>query len=244
MEHESFENEEIAAVLNEHFIPIKIDREERPDIDRVYMAFVQATTGGGGWPMSVWLTPDLQPFYGGTYYPPEDRWGRPGFKTVLERLATTWKDDRQKVMASGAAMTARLQQHVEQGFVAMSQQGLDHRVLERGYDQYHGIYDERHGGFGNAPKFPRPVTLNFLLRYADRVAGQTNAPPAAVEQASQARQMVLHTLREMAEGGMYDQIGGGFHRYSVDARSGMCRISKKCCTTRASWLPRISRLTS
>ena len=203
MAHESFENEEIAAVLNEHFVAVKVDREERPDVDRVYMTYVQATTGSGGWPMSVWLTPDLKPFLGGTYYPPEDRWGRPGFKSVLVRIAQSWKQDREKIVTSADQVTRQLRQFA----AARSDAGLDLdlSLLTAGYRQIKSSYEPRHGGFGTAPKFPRPVTLNFMLRYH------------ALTGTRDALDMTLFTLREMAEGGMHDHIGGGFHRYSVDS---------------------------
>jgi uncharacterized protein len=207
MERESFENEAIAGILNRHFVPIKVDREERPDVDRIYMAFVQATTGGGGWPMSVWLTPDLKPFYGGTYFPPEPRYGNPGFGTVLDRVAEAWQLDRDRIEESSRDAVAQL---TRQSVVAASAPGsvlrLDRGSLDSGFYAFRRSFDKRHGGFGDAPKFPRPVTLNFLLRYH------------ALTGTQEALDMVLATLREMAKGGMYDQLGGGFHRYSVDAR--------------------------
>ncbi len=202
MERESFETEEIAKILNEHFVSIKVDREERPDVDRVYMTYVQATTGGGGWPMSVWLTPNLKPFVGGTYYPPEDRWGRPGFKSILLRIADAWKNDREKIVASADNVTRQLQQFT--AVRADASAALEKSLLDRGYEQIKGSYESRYGGFGGAPKFPRPVTLNFMLRYHAR-SGATDA-----------LDMTLFTLRKMADGGMHDHIGGGFHRYSVD----------------------------
>lgn len=207
MERESFENESIAAVLNQHFVPVKVDREERPDVDRIYMAFVQATTGGGGWPMSVWLTPDLQPFYGGTYFPPEQRYGHPGFQTVLERVAEAWRQDRERIVESGRDA---IEQLTRQSVVAAAGPGsalrADKETLDSAFYVFRRSFDSRHAGFGEAPKFPRPVTLNFLLRYYARTRTR------------EALDMVRATLREMAKGGMYDQLGGGFHRYSVDAR--------------------------
>jgi uncharacterized protein YyaL (SSP411 family) len=207
MERESFENEAIAAILNRSFVPIKVDREERPDVDRIYMAFVQASTGGGGWPMSVFLTPDLKPFYGGTYFPPEQRYGHPGFGTVLERVAEAWQMDRDRIEDSGRDVIARLTQQSTVSAVAPgSALRLDPGVLDSGFYALRRSFDSRYAGFGDAPKFPRPVTLNFLLRYYTLKSSQ------------EALDMVLATLREMAKGGMYDQLGGGFHRYSVDAR--------------------------
>ncbi len=203
MERESFESEEIAAVLNRHFVPVKVDREERPDVDRIYMLFVQATTGGGGWPMSVWLTPELKPFFGGTYFPPDNRYGRPGFKTVLESLARTWAQDRARIVESSIDVTKQLAE-----FSSMGAAGSigDTSVLEKAFHSFRRSFDTRYGGFGGAPKFPRPAVYNFLLRYYVR------------SQEGEALEMVLTTLREMAKGGMHDQIGGGFHRYSVDER--------------------------
>jgi uncharacterized protein len=202
MEHESFEHDALAAVLNEHFVSIKVDREERPDVDRVYMTFVQATTGSGGWPMSVWLTPDLKPFYGGTYFPPESKWGRPGFIDILQEIARVWAAERSKVLESAEALTAKLLS-LETGAPSASVPGAD--ALAGTLQQFRGAFDPRRGGFGQAPKFPRPSELLFLLREHARTGD------------ADAREMVLRTLRAMALGGMRDHVGGGFHRYSVDA---------------------------
>ena len=205
MAHESFENEEIAEIMNREFVNIKVDREERPDVDRVYMTFVQATTGGGGWPMSVWLTPDLKPFVGGTYFPPEDRYGQPGFKKVLERIAATWKENHDKVVEQGDKIVAALR---ESQSTEATENRIDAAILDAAYQQIERSYDPKEGGFGNAPKFPRPVTLNFLTRFYAR--------DHKSESGKQALEMTLFTLRKMAAGGMHDHIGGGFHRYSVD----------------------------
>jgi len=202
MEHESFENAEVAHALNERFVSIKVDREERPDVDRVYMSFVQGTTGSGGWPMSVWLTPDLKPFYGGTYFPPTSRWGRPGFIDVLREIARVWSAEREKVTESAETLTKHLQS-VEQPAPAWTVPNAE--ALARTVQQFKEAFDPRHGGFGDAPKFPRPSELLFLLREHGR-AGDADA-----------REMVLRSLRAMALGGMRDHVGGGFHRYSVDA---------------------------
>ena len=202
MEHESFENEAVAAVLNEHFVAIKVDREERPDIDRVYMNFVQATTGSGGWPMSVWLTPELKPFYGGTYFPPSSKWGRPGFTEMLEQIAQVWRGERAKVAQSAESLTAQLRA-TERSAATDMVPGAD--ALHRAVQQFVAAFDGRYGGFSDSPKFPRPSELLFLLREHAR----TGSP--------QALEMTLRTLRSMALGGMRDHIGGGFHRYSVDA---------------------------
>jgi uncharacterized protein YyaL (SSP411 family) len=153
MERESFENAEVAAVLNAHFVSIKVDREERPDVDRVYMAFVQATTGSGGWPMSVWLTPDLKPFYGGTYFPPSSRWGRPGFLEILQEIARVWNTERDNVRQSADRIIARLQE-MDQQELAGASPGRD--ALARTATAFRQAFDARHGGFGGAPKFPRP----------------------------------------------------------------------------------------
>ena len=204
MERESFENEDIAALLNRDFVPIKVDREERPDVDRIYMTFVQATTGGGGWPMSVWLTPDLQPFFGGTYFPPEARYGHPGFASILTQVAAAWAADRGQIVDSARDIVEDLRQHVavEAGRVG----AIDRAILDSGFFAFRRSFDTRLGGFGPAPKFPRPSVHNFLLRYHARTKN-----PEALD-------MALLTLREMAKGGMHDQLGGGFHRYSVDER--------------------------
>src|SRR5471032_1432657 len=162
MAHESFESAEVAAIMNREFVNIKVDREERPDVDRVYMTFVQATTGSGGWPMSVWLTPELKPFVGGTYFPPEDRSGQPAFSKVLERIALAWKQDHQKIAEQGTQIIAALAQAESSGERTTTQ--LSAATLEAAYQQIARSYDAHDGGFGVSPKFPRPVTLNFLAR--------------------------------------------------------------------------------
>src|SRR2546430_835931 len=205
MAHESFENEEVAAIMNREFVNIKLDREERPDVDRVYMTFVQATTGGGGWPMSVWLTPDLKPFVGGTYFPPEDRYGQPGFKKVLERIGTAWKENHDKIVEQGGQIVAALRDSQSR---PTDENKIDPSILDAAYQQLDRSYDPKEGGFGSAPKFPRPVTLNLLTRFYARDP-KSDAGKHALE-------MALFTLRKMAAGGMHDHIGGGFHRYSVD----------------------------
>ena len=205
MAHESFESEEVAAIMNREFVNIKVDREERPDVDRVYMTFVQATTGGGGWPMSVWLTSDLKPFVGGTYFPPDDRYGQPGFKKVLERIAAAWKENHDKIVEQGGKIVAALR---ESQSAAGDQGKIDPAILDAAYEQIARSYDPKEGGFGHAPKFPRPVTLNFLARFYARNPKSDSGKHAL--------QMDLFTLRKMAAGGMHDHIGGGFHRYSVD----------------------------
>ena len=206
MAHESFENEETAAIMNREFVNIKVDREERPDVDRVYMTFVQATTGGGGWPMSVWLTPDLKPFVGGTYFPPEDRYGQPGFKKVLERIAAAWKQGHEKIVDQSSKIITALRESQAAQSVASAK--IDNQVFGTAYEQFARTFDEKEGGFGSAPKFPRPVALNFLTGFYAR------APKS--EAGKHALEMDLFTLRKMATGGMRDHLGGGFHRYSVD----------------------------
>ena len=202
MAHESFESQEIADILNRDFISIKVDREERPDVDRVYMTFVQATTGSGGWPMSVWLTPDLKPFYGGTYFPPDARWGRPGFPEILREIVRVWQQERAKVQVSAENLTEQIR-----GLRSVSPGGdvPGPEMLKEGVAQFAQTFDQARGGFGGAPKFPRPSELLFLLRETARTGDYT---PAF---------MVAKTLQPMALGGMRDHVGGGFHRYSVDA---------------------------
>jgi len=206
MEHESFEDPTIAQAINRMFVPIKVDREERPDVDRVYMAFVQATTGAGGWPMSVWLTPDLRPFYGGTYFPPSSRWGRPGFIDVLTELGRAWKDERPKMLQSAETILERLKAATTAGGPAPKRAPVATiDAVTAGIESFAQTFDRRHGGFGGAPKFPRPSELQFLMN-AHALTGDDRA-----------KTMALDTLRAMAMGGMRDHIGGGFHRYSVDA---------------------------
>ena len=201
MEHESFEDAGVATVLNDGFIAIKVDREERPDVDRVYMTFVQATTGSGGWPMSVWLTPDLKPFYGGTYFPPSSKWGRPGFIEILQEISRVWREERDKVLDSASTILERIRHY---GASAAGTDVPSAVALAAAVREFEAAFDARRGGFGDAPKFPRPSELLFLLREHARTDAQ------------EPRDMVLLTLRAMALGGMRDHLGGGFHRYSVD----------------------------
>jgi uncharacterized protein YyaL (SSP411 family) len=202
MAHESFESQAVADILNRDFVSIKVDREERPDVDRVYMTFVQATTGSGGWPMSVWLTPDLKPFYGGTYFPPDARWGRPGFPEILREIIRVWQQERTKVQLSAENLTEQIRglRAVEPGSDVPAPD-----ALREGVAQFAQTFDQARGGFGGAPKFPRPSELLFLLRETARTGDYT---PAF---------MVAKTLQAMSLGGMRDHVGGGFHRYSVDA---------------------------
>jgi uncharacterized protein len=210
MEHESFENPDIAALLNAGFVSIKVDREERPDVDRVYMSFVQSTTGSGGWPMTVFLTPELKPFFGGTYFPPSSRWGRPGFADLLGELDRVWKHDRARIENAAAELLERLKTVTgADARAAAETQVAGPDALDVAVEQSERAFDARHGGFGDAPKFPRPSELLFLLREHARRLGKGSERPAALH-------MAAATLRAMALGGMRDHVGGGFHRYSVD----------------------------
>ena len=206
MERESFENPEIAAVLNEHFVCIKVDREERPDIDNIYMEAVQVMTGQGGWPMSVFLGPDLKPFFAGTYFPPEDRWGRPGFMSLLKQLLDVWDNDREKV--------ARVTSQVTERLVLMSKpepgsEALDLEPIREAYRHFAESFDRVHAGFGGPPKFPPSMSLRLLLHFWANEDFEESERDHALD-------MVEQTLVHMASGGMWDHIGGGFHRYSVD----------------------------
>jgi uncharacterized protein YyaL (SSP411 family) len=203
MEHESFENETIAKLMNDNFINIKVDREERPDLDQVYMNAVQLMTGSGGWPMTVFLLPSGEPFYGGTYFPPDDRYGRPGFRRLLETIAHSYKVKRQEIVNGAQSLRQHLNQRVQgsanAGVVQLT-------LLDQAARGLSSRFDPRQGGFGAAPKFPPSMTIEFLLRYYHRTGN------------SEALQMSTFTLDKMAYGGLYDQIGGGFHRYSTDDR--------------------------
>jgi uncharacterized protein YyaL (SSP411 family) len=203
MERESFENEAIAAQLNRDFIAIKVDREERPDLDEIYMTATQIYSGSGGWPMSVFLTPDLKPFLAGTYFPPEDRWGRPGFSTLLQKIHETWRANRQGLEEQAERITQAIAQMTGPG---EGQGAVTERLVTDALDQIAQGFDPVHGGFGAAPKFPPSMRLELLIR---RLRQEENS--------DQLRMLTL-TLDRMARGGMYDQVGGGFHRYSVDER--------------------------
>jgi uncharacterized protein YyaL (SSP411 family) len=204
MERESFEDKAVGDYLNEHFVSIKVDREERPDVDRIYMTFVQSTSGQGGWPLNCFLTPELKPFYGGTYFPPQNQHGRPGFPTLLRQIQGLWESRRGDIADSAAQLTGQLEQMTagEPGSaLALTREALDHAAT-----QLKQTYDHHHGGFGGAPKFPHPTQPAFLLRYGVRFHDRD------------AVAMVLDTCDKMAAGGIHDQIGGGFARYSVDVR--------------------------
>ncbi|VDI05604.1 Hypothetical predicted protein [Mytilus galloprovincialis] len=208
MERESFENEEVGKILNDDFVCIKVDREERPDVDKVYMTFVQATHGSGGWPMSVWLTPDLKPIVGGTYFPPDDRYyGRPGFKSILKKIAQQWEEKRELIDHQGTAILDALMN----GTLLAGQADLGcpgRESVSKCYDMLQTSYDEELGGFGKAPKFPQPVNFNFLFHlYATEPTSDVGKT---------ALEMSLQTLRFMARGGINDHVSKGFHRYSTD----------------------------
>ncbi len=203
MEHESFESAAIAEELNKHFVCIKVDREERPDLDQIYMNAVQVLTGRGGWPMSVFLTPDLKPFYGGTYWPPEPRHGMPGFDQVITAVAKAWNENREGVLETSERLTEELAQVSQQGKAPGE---LSAALVRNAVSHFRQTYDRTYGGFGGAPKFPAPMSLRLLMRYWHRHKDQF------------ALDMVTGTLDRMAAGGIYDHLGGGFARYSVDAR--------------------------
>jgi uncharacterized protein YyaL (SSP411 family) len=201
MAHESFEDMTVAAFLNEHFIAIKVDREEQPDIDQLYMAATQALSGNGGWPMSVFLLPDRRPFYAGTYFPPQSGHGRPGFLDLLQQINLVWQEDRSSLSSNAELVTDALRNTAS---ATETEKPLSDKILHSCFQQATKIFDRKFGGFGSAPKFPRPAIFDLLLRYD---AWQKN---------DQVRDMVLLSLKKMARGGIYDQLGGGFHRYSVD----------------------------
>jgi uncharacterized protein YyaL (SSP411 family) len=203
MEEESFEDVEIARILNDHFISIKVDREERPDLDQIYMAAGIAMTGSGGWPMSVFLTPDLKPFFAGTYFPPDDRYGRPGFKRLVTEIAHVYRTERNKIEDFARALVNNLSQSYAGANRTVA---LDKSIIVRAEEGLLKNYDRVYGGFGGAPKFPHSTELSFLLKgYA---WGKNQALLSAIE----------HSLQSMARGGIYDHLGGGFHRYATDSR--------------------------
>jgi uncharacterized protein YyaL (SSP411 family) len=202
MEAETFADPAMAELMNRYVVSIKVDREERPDVDRVYMSYVVSSTGDGGWPMSLFLTPDLKPFFGATYLPPGDRGGRPGFRTLLTRMGTMWASDRKRLL--DAAKTGTQMIEAQSGRSTPSAFAANALVLNQVFSAISQSYDSAQGGFGPAPKFPRPVLLNFLLRYY------------ALTGAKRALDMTLQTLAAMASGGIHDHLGGGFHRYSTD----------------------------
>ncbi|HYO77989.1 MAG TPA: thioredoxin domain-containing protein [Thermoanaerobaculia bacterium] len=203
MERESFEDANIAQILNEDFVSIKVDREERPDVDSIYMQAVQMMTGHGGWPMSMFLTPDGKPFFAGTYFPPEERHGMPSFQRVLEHVANVCRSRRAEVEEASSEVQTALSKQLQ---VRGKGGSIDRPSLDRAAARIASNYDPVHGGFGGAPKFPPSMTLDFLMQVAHRTGD------------GKLRAIIVDTLMKMARGGMYDQVGGGFHRYSVDAR--------------------------
>jgi uncharacterized protein YyaL (SSP411 family) len=205
MAHESFEDQGIAKIINDHFIAIKVDREERPDIDHIYMTFTTAMTGQGGWPLTAFLTPDGEPFYGGTYFPPYAKWGSVGFIDLLESIAKGWVMDRKNILESSHSITEQLRQRAAAGEAAQPfNQEKTELLLDQAFRQMRGQFDAQNGGFGTAPKFPMGHNLSFLLRYYKRTRD------------AEALKMVEQTLTSMAHGGIWDHLGGGFHRYSTD----------------------------
>ncbi len=202
MEHESFEDEQTAEIMNANFVNIKVDMEERPDVDKIYMNYVQMTTGSGGWPMNVFLTPDKRPFFGGTYFPPENRYNMPSFSRVLTSIADAWATKRDELLFSANEVLGEMRRLA---IGEMSRDGLSTAQLDQAFEHFVRYFDAKNGGFGGAPKFPPAMSLEFLLRYHKRTGN-----PNALE-------MVRHTCLKMAHGGIYDQLGGGFHRYAVDA---------------------------
>jgi len=217
MAHESFENAAVAEVLNRDFVPVKVDREERPDLDRVYMAYIQHTTGHGGWPMSVWLTPEGKPFFGGTYFPREDRQERPGFITLLHTITVHWRETRTKIEHGAEEMVQSLRRYAIEGPAReVKAEGTlpplheaAGEAFEKCFQYFYESHDARWGGFGGAPKFPRASVIDFLFRSAALQGVNTDLGQSAIG-------MAATTLQRMAEGGMHDHLGGGFHRYSVD----------------------------
>lgn len=217
MAHESFEDATVAAELNRHFIPVKVDREERPDLDRVYMTYVQQTTGHGGWPMSVWLTSEGKPFFGGTYFPKEDRQGRPGFITLLKIIAGHWREQRSKIEQGAEEIVQSLCRYAVDGRAheeppagtSVPLHEAAGEAFEKGFQYFYESHDTRWGGFGGAPKFPRASIIEFLFRSAVLQGVNTDLGQEAIG-------LAATTLQRMAEGGVHDPIGGGFHRYAVD----------------------------
>jgi uncharacterized protein YyaL (SSP411 family) len=202
MEHESFEDEQTAALMNEHFINIKVDMEERPDVDRIYMDFVQMTTGSGGWPLNVFLSPEKLPFFGGTYFPPVNRYNMPSFQRVLLSVAEAWKTKRDDLLLSANEVLGEMRRV---GLSESAGESLSESQLDSAFQSFVRYFDATNGGFGGAPKFPPAMSLEFLLRYYHRTGNEN------------ALEIVTKTAVKMAHGGIYDQLGGGFHRYAVDA---------------------------
>lgn len=210
MAHESFEDPVTAQMMNEKYINIKVDREERPDLDQIYQGVAQALTRGGGWPLTVFLMPDLKPFYGGTYFPPEDRYGRPGFRRVLTALSEAFHGEPESVAENASKLTDFIAERTEVGNSKLPHVAPELSSLKTAASQLLSFVDQQNGGFGGAPKFPNPMGFTFLWRFGVLAKKEPEA--------EKMRSAVLMTLRKMAQGGIYDQLGGGFHRYSVDAK--------------------------
>src|SRR5271168_3891884 len=232
MDRESYDNPEIAEIVNQHFIAVKVDRDERPDIDSRYQVAVSSISGQGGWPLTAFLTPDGKPFYGGTYFPPDDHYGRPSFKRVLTSIANAYKEKHGDVVEQAKMVESAIAQ-------AESFAGRGGRVSAGIVDAIEksafGMFDAQHGGFGQAPKFPHPSALDLLIeRYAQRVKIPTSRAKGAREMGhpdnndEQLRNVIVTTLEHMANGGVYDQLAGGFHRYSVDERWVVPHFEKMC----------------
>ncbi|MDH3492769.1 MAG: thioredoxin domain-containing protein [Acidobacteriota bacterium] len=202
MAHESFEDERIAKIMNEHFVNIKVDMEERPDVDKIYMNFVQLTTGSGGWPLTAFLTPDQRPFFGGTYFPPQPRFNMPSFEQILESVSEAYRERRDDILRSANEIVGEIRRI---GLAEASTEPVSEELLDLAFRSFIKTFDAVNGGFGGAPKFPAPMSLEFLLRFHKRTGNE------------KALQMVTETCNKMAHGGIFDQIGGGFHRYTVDA---------------------------
>lgn len=253
MERESFENDQVARILNEHFIPIKVDREERPDVDRIYMNYVQATTGSGGWPLNVFITPDLEPIFGGTYWPgpnsniPAMLRRQSGFLDILKKVKTVWENQQERCRRNAKEIVAQLKEFTEEGNHRKLKDGgegdqLELDLLEEAYQHFVKRYDRVNAGFGGkrrhsvareatltiagAPKFPTPVNLSFLLRLSASHA--TVKDVVGEDECKNAASMVTTTLRRMAKGGIHDQIGHGFARYSVTANWSLPHFEKMC----------------
>src|SRR5258706_1404338 len=203
MDRESYESEDVAPLINENFIAIKVDRDERPDVDSRYQSAVQAISGQGGWPLTAFLTPDGRPFFGGTYFPPDDHWGRPGFKRVLIGIAGAYKDKHDEVLESAESVMGAISH--QESFAGRSGD-VNPQTIENIVQAAAKMFDPHYGGFGNAPKFPHSSVLDLAIDYFARTGNE------------QVREMIATTLQKMAMGGIYDHLAGGFHRYSVDEK--------------------------
>ena len=229
MDRESYDDPAIAAIVNEHFVAVKVDRDERPDIDSRYQAAVQAVSGQGGWPLTAFLTPDGKPFYGGTYFPPNDGYGRPSFRRVLLSIANAYKEKHGDVVEQAAMVESAISQ--SESFAGRDGR-ISFAVITAIQESALKMFDPQHGGFGQAPKFPHPSALDLLIeRYAHRQDSselRSAGEPMATRDSSRLREVIVTTLEHMARGGVYDQLAGGFHRYSVDERWVVPHFEKMC----------------